>query len=145
MAGVNKVIILGNLGADPETINIQSGSKVCKFNVATSDSYTDKNGQKVENTEWHKVELWDKLADIASAYLKKGSTVYIEGKIKTEKYTDKDGIEKSVTKIRGTAISLVGGKQEPASNAPQAGNAPQAPQNAPSVADLPNEGDDLPF
>lgn len=140
MAGVNKVIILGNLGADPETSNLQSGSKVCKFNLATSDSYTDKNGQKVENTEWHKVELWDKLAEIAQKYLKKGSTVYIEGKIKTEKYTDKDGIEKSVTKIRGTAITLVGGKQESASNAPQ------TPPNAPSVTELQSEGgDDLPF
>jgi single-strand DNA-binding protein len=142
MAGVNKVIILGKLGADPESINLQSGSKVCKFSIATSESFTDKQGQKIENTEWHRIELWEKLADIAQAYLKKGSTVYIEGKIKTEKYTDKDGIEKYVTKIRGTAITLVGDKQESASKAPQAGN---APATTTSGASFNSEGEDLPF
>jgi single-strand DNA-binding protein len=146
MAGVNKVILLGNLGQDPDVTTLQSGMKVAKFSVATSESYTDKQGQKVDNTEWHRVEMWDKLADISERYLKKGSTVYVEGKIKTEKYTDKDGIEKQVIKIRGTAINLVGSKSNENQESQHKAQT-QAPPTAPSVSDLPSySGDeDLPF
>jgi single-strand DNA-binding protein len=109
MAGVNKVILLGNLGSDPEIRHLPSGSSVATFNIATSESYTNKNGERVTQTEWHRIELWEGLAKIAEQYLKKGNSVYIEGKLKTESYTDKDGINRSTTKIRGTALNLIGG------------------------------------
>jgi single-strand DNA-binding protein len=141
MAGVNKVILLGKLGADPEVQSLQSGMKVAKFNIATSEAYNNKEGVRVEQTEWHKIELWDKLAEIAEKYLKKGNSVYIEGKIKSEKYTDKDGIERTVIKIRGTAINLIGG----ASNDSNAQSVAHAPSPDPSVADLSSNDDSLPF
>lgn len=81
MAGVNKVILLGNLGSDPEIRSLPSGSKVASFSIATSEAYNNKEGQRVEQTEWHRVELWDGLANIAEQYLKKGRTVYVEGKL----------------------------------------------------------------
>jgi single-strand DNA-binding protein len=156
MAGVNKVILLGNLGADPEIRSLPSGSKVATFNIATSEAYNNKDGVRVEQTEWHRIELWDNLANIAEQYLHKGDSVYVEGKIRTEEYTDKDNINRRVTKIRGTAMTLVGGRrdnQEGGSTAPSA--APQAPRPAPSVATPPapefdtnaggDGGDDLPF
>ena len=90
MAGVNKVILIGNLGADPEMKYLEGGAVIARFNMATSESYT-KNGEKITQTEWHRIELWDNLAKIAEQYLKKGDTVYIEGKIRTEEWQDKDG------------------------------------------------------
>ena len=91
MAGVNKVILLGNLGADPEVRALPSGVKVANINIATSESYTGKDGQRVDQTEWHRIELWDNLANIAEQYLKKGNQVYIEGKIRSEEWQDKNG------------------------------------------------------
>lgn len=91
MAGVNKVILLGNLGGDPEVRALPSGIKVANINIATSESYPGKDGQRVEQTEWHRVELWDNLANIAEQYLRKGNQVYIEGKIRSEEWQDKNG------------------------------------------------------
>ena len=114
MAGVNKVILVGNLGADPEVRHLESGSKVANISVATSENYTNRNGERVEQTEWHRVELWDKLADLCEQYLSKGRTVYIEGKIKTNTYQDKDGITRYDKKIRATNMTFIGGKSEEA-------------------------------
>lgn len=112
MAGVNKVILVGNLGADPEIRHLESGSKVANISIATSENYTNRNGEKVEQTEWHRVELWDRLAELCEQYLSKGRTVYIEGKIKTNTYQDKDGITRYDKKIRATNMTFVGGRNE---------------------------------
>lgn len=107
MAGVNKVILVGNLGKDPEVRTIQSGAQVAKFSLATSESYTNKDGQKVDTTEWHNIVLWRGLATIAEKYLKKGNKVYIEGKIRYRQYEDKDGVKKYITEIEGSEMQLL--------------------------------------
>jgi len=107
MAGVNKVILVGNLGKDPETRTIQNGSLVARFSVATSETYTNKEGQRVENTEWHNVVVWRGLATIAEKYLKKGNKVYIEGKLRTRQYEDKDGVKKYTTDVEATDMVLL--------------------------------------
>jgi single-strand DNA-binding protein len=153
MAGVNKVILLGRLGSDPEVRSFPSGGKVVSFSVATSENYTNKNGEKVEQTEWHRIELWDNLANIAEQYLKKGDMVYIEGKIRTEKWTDKEGIERYTTKIRGNSMQLVGGKgrdveeNEAVSSSSSNNYAPKpAPIPMPPPVEMASTGsDDLPF
>jgi len=129
MAGVNKVILLGNLGSDPEVRYLDNGSVVAKFNIATSEAYNNKGGERVEQTEWHKIELWDNLAKTAEQYLKKGNTVYIEGKIKTEQWTDKDGQQKSGIRIRATSMTLVGGRRDTieGDSQPSGGPAQSAP------------------
>ena len=99
MAGVNKVHLIGNLGSDPETKHLENGSAVSNFPLATSETYKNKQGEKVTNTEWHRVVLWSPLAELAEKYLKKGSQVYIEGKLATRKYEDKDGITRYTTEI----------------------------------------------
>ena len=107
MAGINKVILVGNLGKDPEVRTIQSGAQVAKFSLATSESYTNKEGQKIENTEWHNVVLWRGLATIAEKYLKKGNKVYIEGKIRYRQYEDKNGVKKYITEIEAVEMMLL--------------------------------------
>ncbi|MEN9888012.1 MAG: Single-stranded DNA-binding protein [Pseudomonadota bacterium] len=112
MASVNKVIIVGNLGADPETRYLPSGDAVTSIRVATTDRYKDKqSGEMREATEWHRISFFGKLAEIAGQYLKKGSQVYVEGSLRTRKYTDKDGIEKYATDIRGDTMQMLGSRQ----------------------------------
>jgi single-strand DNA-binding protein len=111
MASVNKVIILGNLGRDPETRYMPSGDAMTTISIATTDSWKDKSsGEKKESTEWHRVTFFGKLAEIAGQYLKKGSSVYVEGSLRTRKYTDKDGIEKYATDIRADSMQMLGGR-----------------------------------
>lgn len=131
MAGVNKVILLGRLGSDPEVRSLPSGSKVTTFSIATSEAYNNKDGQRVEQTEWHRIELWDNLANIAEQYLHKGDSVYVEGKIRTEEYTDKDNIARKTTKIRGTSMTLVGGRASNEGNA-ESGSAMPSQQQRPA-------------
>lgn len=156
MAGVNKVILLGNLGSDPEVRSLPSGSKVASFSIATSESYNNKEGVRVEQTEWHRIELWDNLANIAEQYLHKGDSAYVEGKIRTEEYTDKDGIARKIVKIRGTSLTLVGSRKDNnqeggSAPAPQAQAARPAPvQVAPSTPEFDTnaggeDSDELPF
>ena len=156
MAGVNKVILLGNLGSDPEVRSLPNGAKVANFSIATSDNYTNKEGVRIEQTEWHRIELWDNLANIAEQYLHKGDSAYVEGRIRTEEYTDKEGIVRKAVKIRGTALTLVGGRKP---ENPEGGSAPapqaQAARPAPAQVAAPapefdtnaggDAGDDLPF
>lgn len=112
MRGINKAIIIGNLGADPEVRTTQSGVTVTSIKVATSEAWTDKQtGQKQERTEWHRVKFFGKLADIAGEYLKKGKQVYVEGSIRTEKYTDKEGVERYVTDIIANEMQMLGGAE----------------------------------
>ena len=107
-------MLIGNLGTNPEIRTLPSGVKVATFNIATSESFTNKNGEKVEQTEWHRIELWDNLAEIGEKFLQKGDSVYIEGKLRTEKYTDANGIEKFIVKIRGNSMQMLGRKSEKA-------------------------------
>jgi len=107
--GINKVILVGNLGNDPDVRYSQSGSAITTISVATSDSWTDKNGEKQERTEWHRVKFFGKLAEIAGEYLKKGRQVYVEGALRTEKYTDKNGVEKYSTDIIANEMQMLGG------------------------------------
>ena len=152
MAGVNKVILLGRLGSDPEVRTLPSGGKVVTFSIATSENYTNKEGVKVEQTEWHRIELWENQANLAEQYLKKGDMLYLEGKIKTEKLTDKDGQERYTTKIRGNSMQFVGGGKKDDDNdaAPASGGNNYVPKAAPVPSAPPVEmagsgSDDLPF
>lgn len=111
MASVNKVIILGNLGRDPETRYTTGGDAVTNLNIATSEQWKDKSGEKQERTEWHRVVLFGRTAEIAGEYLKKGRSVYIEGRLQTRKYTDKDGVEKYSTEIVADRMQLIGGRE----------------------------------
>jgi single-strand DNA-binding protein len=112
MASVNKVIIVGNLGRDPETRFMPNGEAVTNIAVATTESWKDKNsGEKKELTEWHRITFYRKLAEIAGQYLKKGSSVYLEGKLQTRKWTDKDGVERYTTEIIADSMQMLGTKQ----------------------------------
>ena len=159
MASVNKVIILGNLGRDPETRYMPSGDAMTTISIATTDSWKDKSsGEKKESTEWHRVTFFGKLAEIAGQYLKKGSSVYVEGSLRTRKYTDKDGVEKYATDIRADTMQMLGGKSgstsmddgyDQQSSAPaQRPSAPPASRPAPQSRPAPNFSDmddDIPF
>lgn len=112
MASVNKVIIIGNLGRDPEVRYAPSGAAICNVAIATSRQWKDKtSGERQEETEWHRVVFYDRLAEIAGEYLKKGRPVYVEGRLKTRKWTDKDGVEKYTTEIIAQEMQLLGGRE----------------------------------
>jgi len=151
MASLNKVILIGNLGADPETRYTTSGDAVCNIRLATTDSWRDKaSGEQREATEWHRVVFYRRLAEIAGQYLKKGSQVYIEGRIKTRKWQDKDGQERYTTEVEATEMKMLGrreGQGEPVSRdvpfAPATAGGSNASRRPPAnVADL---DDDIPF
>ncbi len=110
MAGVNKVILVGNLGKDPEVRYLDNGVAVANFSLATTENYKNKEGERVSQTEWHNIVLWRGLAEIAEKYLKKGSSVYIEGKIKTRRWEDKEGITKYSTEILADNMTMLGGR-----------------------------------
>ncbi len=152
MSGVNKAILIGNLGSDPEVRHLSNGSVVANFNIATSETYTNRNGERVTHTEWHRIELWDGLAKVAEQYLKKGNTVYIEGKIKTETWQDNDGNTRTTTRIRATNMTMLGGKASGDVSAagvpPSSGVTEQPSGEQPSEGPAEmggNETDDLPF
>jgi len=107
--GVNKVILVGNLGADPDMRYTPSGQGVCELRLATSESWNDKNGQRQERTEWHRVVVWGKRAEICSKYLSKGRQVYVEGRIQTRSYDDKDGNKRYITEIIAADVQFLGG------------------------------------
>ena len=111
MASVNKVILIGNLGRDPETRYTTGGDAVTNLRIATTETWKDKSGEKQERTEWHTVVLFGRQAEIAGEYLKKGRPVYIEGRLQTRKYTDKEGVEKYATEIVGDRMQLLGGRE----------------------------------
>lgn len=134
MAGVNKVILVGNLGKDPEIRHLEGGAAVANFTLATSESYKDKSGARQEQTEWHNVVVWRGLAEIAEKYLKKGMTIYIEGKLRTRSWDDKEGHKRYSTEIVGDTFTILSKKE----NNPSAGN-DDGNQSGHKV------GDDLPF
>ncbi len=110
MASVNKVILIGNLGRDPEVRYMPSGDAVANISIATTEAWKDKNGEKQEQTEWHRVALFGKTAEVAGEYLKKGSQVYIEGRLQTRKWTDKEGQERYTTEIRADRMQMLGSR-----------------------------------
>lgn len=123
MASVNKVIIVGNLGADPESRYMPNGDAVCNIRLATTESWKDKtSGEKKEITEWHRIVFYRRLAEIAGQYLKKGTPVYIEGRIRTRKWQDKDGQERYTTEIEATEMQMLG-RREGSGDAPRESNA----------------------
>ena len=134
MAGVNKVILVGNLGKDPEVKYLDNGVAVANFSLATTENYKNKEGEKVSQTEWHNIVLWRGLAEVAEKYLKKGASVYIEGKIKTRKWEDKDGNTRYNTEILADNMTMLGGKKDSQEN----------PTN-PSQETASDKADDLPF
>ena len=141
MAGVNKVILLGNLGKDPEVRHLDNGVAVANFSLATTESYTNKQGDRVNQTEWHNIVLWRGLADIAEKYLKKGNSVYIEGKISTRKWEDKDANVRYSTDIIADKMTMLGTKQV---NTPSSISDPVT--ETPSTDSSEESGnDDLPF
>ena len=156
MASLNKVQIIGNLGRDPDVRYLQNGDAVASLAVATTDKWTDKqSGEKREQTEWHRVSFFGKLGEICGKYLHKGSSVYIEGSLHTRKYTDKDGVEKFATEIKGASLQMLGGReqaqtggQEPRQQAPRQAAAPaqrQAPAPQRGGSGFEDMDDDIPF
>ncbi len=143
--GLNKVLIIGNLGADPEVRNTANGTTITTIKVATSEQWKDKaTGQQQERTEWHRVKFFGRLAEIAGEYLKKGRQVYIEGSIRTDKYTDKDGVEKYATDIIANEMQMLGGGGEkPERTAPRSAAAPKAQATTTPAGDP--FDDDIPF
>ncbi len=135
MAGVNKVILVGNLGKDPEVRYLDNGVAVANFSLATTENYKNKAGERVSQTEWHNVVLWRGLAEVAEKYLKKGASVYIEGKIKTRKWEDKEGNTRYNTEILADNMTMLGGKQSQQENV--------AP--TPAADTTADKADDLPF
>ncbi|XP_009271481.1 PREDICTED: uncharacterized protein LOC103893908 [Aptenodytes forsteri] len=133
MRGVNKVIIVGNTGNDPEVSQFQNGGSVATIAVATSEKYQNKQtGEWVENTEWHRVKAFGKLAEIIAQYVRKGTPIYIEGKLKTDKYTDKNGIERYATNIIADQMQMLGGNQKRTANGGyQQQNKQKKPQTSP--------------
>ena len=159
MASVNKVILIGNLGRDPEVRYTTNGAAICNITIATSRQWKDKtSGERQEETEWHRVVMYDRLAEISGEYLKKGKSVYIEGRLKTRKWTDKDNVERYSTEIVAQEMTMLGGREgaggsdeasaqaaqsAPRSSAP-ARPAPTKPA-AKSSTGFDNMDDDIPF
>lgn len=149
MSGVNKVILVGNLGKDPEVRYLENGTAVANFPIATSESYKDRNGNRVDQTEWHNIVLWRGLAEVAEKYLKKGNQVFIEGKIRTRSWDDKDGNKRYTTEIVGDQMTMLGGRpsdnQDSGYQSQPQSSAPQVNESNPAPSQGAQEEDDLPF
>lgn len=151
MASLNKVMLIGNLGKDPEVRAIPSGVKVANFSIATTESYTDKNNQKVDKTEWHNIVMWRGLAEVAEKYLKKGNQVFIEGKLTTRSWDDQNGVKKYMTEIIADNMVMLGGRRDGGGSSEGGGYMPR--ENAGNTMKSESSGggmppapeDDLPF
>jgi len=145
MSGVNKAILIGHLGADPELRQTQSGTAVATFNVATTERFNDRNGERQERTEWHRIVAWARLAEICNQYLKKGKQVYIEGRIQTRQWEDQSGNKRYTTEIVANNMTMLGRAGDTASDVPSQespSSAPVAQSGGPSGG---ADEDDLPF
>jgi len=156
MASVNKVILIGNLGADPEVRYTQGGQAVTELRMATSEQWTDKDGQRQERTEWHAVSVWGKTAELCGQHLAKGRSVYVEGRLESREYTDKEGVKRKVWEVRADKVTFLGGTKRDEER-PSASDAVWMGQGAPKVADrvrsnppfskpsTPDDSDPIPF
>jgi single-strand DNA-binding protein len=139
--GINKVILIGNLGKDPEIMRLESGVKKASFSLATTEVYKNREGAKTEHTEWHNIVLWRGLAEVAENYLKKGNTIYLEGRIRRREYDDKEGQKKYIYEILGDVMTMLGGpKREGVSE-----EHPSAVSEKENGTEAPMPEDDLPF
>src|SRR5688572_10496022 len=152
--GVNKAILVGNLGADPEVRFTPGGQAVANFRIATSESWNDKSGQKQERTEWHRIVVWGKLAELCGEYLKKGRQCFVEGRLLTREWTNKEGQKQYTTEVVAQQVTFLGGRPEGAgarsgaSSSPQPSGTSQADYGPPPMDDpgpMPAGGDDIPF
>lgn len=148
MAGVNKVILVGNLGKDPEVRHLENGAAVANFSIATSETYKDKNGERQTQTEWHNIVLWRGLAEIAEKYLRKGNQVYIEGKLRTRSWDDKDGVTRYTTEVVGDNMTMLGSKGDGSTdgnnNQKSSSDTTTYTQSETQIEEA-DESDDLPF
>ena len=140
MNGINKVILIGHLGKDPELRNFEGGNVTAKFSLATTETYKDKTGNKVDSTEWHNVVMWSRLAEIAGKYLRKGSLIYVEGKLKTRSWDDKEGQKKYTTEVVADIMTMLDKKSSGDNNDSDSGSA-----SAPANSNAAEADDDLPF
>ena len=154
MASVNKVILVGNLGADPEVRYTQGGQAVTELRMATSEQWTDKDGQRQERTEWHAVSVWGKTAELCGQHLAKGRSVYVEGRLESREYTDKEGVKRKVWEVRADKVTFLGGTKRE-EDRPSASDAVWMGQGAPkervrsnppfSKPTTPDDSDPIPF
>ncbi|MFP6638926.1 MAG: single-stranded DNA-binding protein [Myxococcota bacterium] len=149
MAGVNKVILVGNLGRDPELRYTQSGQAVATFTVATNETWNDKNGERVERTEWHRIVSWGRTAELCSQYLSKGRSVYLEGRIQTREWEDKEGQKRYTTEINAQTVQFLGGGRGDGGGGSSRDDVPpvtdQSPPPDSADGGPPAAGDDIPF
>jgi single-strand DNA-binding protein len=144
--GINKAILVGRLGGDPEVRHLEGGSIVARLNVATTESYKNRNGERVDETEWHTVNFWGRTAEVAEKYLKKGDMIYVEGRIRTRKWEDKEGNARYTTEIVGQNMTMLGSKGDRPEGGNQAAPPTQSPAQESAPADnTPPADDDLPF
>lgn len=145
MSGINKVILVGHLGKDPEVRHLDGGVSVASFPLATSETY-NKDGRKIEQTEWHNIVMWRGLADVASKYLQKGKLVYIEGKLRTRSFEDKEGHKKYTTEVVAENFTMLGRKSDFENGTPAAAaSTVNKPEEQPMTYDQNSPSDDLPF
>ena len=144
MAGVNKAILVGNLGRDPELRYTANGQPVCTFSVATTENWTGRDGQREERTEWHRVVVWGKAGENCAQYLAKGRSVYVEGRIQTREWEDREGNKRWTTEIVAQRVQFLGGRDRPGEEPDFPGEDGAADAVAP-VPDAPSEDDDIPF
>jgi len=153
---LNKVMLIGNVGKDPEVRHLESGATTASFTLATTERYKDRNGETKEQTEWHNIVCWRATAEVVEKYVRKGTQLYIEGRIRTRSYTDRDGNIRYITEINADNLQMLGRRSEgsypaasraPAQAAPAYTPAPSVPKSAPIIdmSAVEDEGDDLPF
>ena len=150
MAGVNKAILVGNLGRDPELRHTPNGQAVVNFTLATSETWTDKSGEKVERTEWHRIVVWGKTAEMCNQYLSKGRTVYVEGRIQTREWEDKEGAKRYTTEINANTVNFIGPRSDSGGGGGGAGRGGHSPGpsgggGGGASVDTPPADDDIPF
>lgn len=143
MASVNKVILIGNLGRDPELRYTKNGQAVANFSLATSDSFTSRDGQKEERTEWHRIVAWAKTAELCTQYLSKGRTVYIEGQLRTREWEDKEGHKRQTTEVHAQTVQFLSPRGAGSGGA--GGGAPRGGDPSGPASDAPPAEDDIPF
>ncbi|MDL2311721.1 single-stranded DNA-binding protein [Bacteroidales bacterium OttesenSCG-928-B11] len=145
MAGVNKVILIGNLGKDPEIRTFETGAKKASFSLATTEAYKDRDGNRVETTEWHNIVCWRNLADIAEKYLTKGKQIYVEGKLRNRSWED-NGVKKYITEIEASTFTMLGLKGDDTNRLPESRVTPPTPPQEQTPPNDEYQGvDDLPF
>ncbi|MFP6654991.1 MAG: single-stranded DNA-binding protein [Myxococcota bacterium] len=151
MAGVNKAILIGNLGRDPELRTTPNGQSVVNFTLATSESWTDKSGERVERTEWHRIVVWGRTAEMCNQYLSKGRSVYIEGRIQTREWEDKDGNKRTTTEINANTVNFLGSPRSSGESGGSSGSTGNGGNSGTSTDGSPSEDagppmdDNIPF